>query len=119
MEDSYRVFDERFDNLLDMIRQSGLGNGSSIPAGKNEDLEHRILKLRDAFNQLKNELLNQEHKQKMQNLLVQNEIGRKKLQSIFGFNDESKPVELEGLLSDYVDENEDSLELVRSVRHPS
>lgn len=51
-------------------------------------------------------------------LRQQNEISRKELVSIFGIDpDEAVDTkELDGLLSDYVDPEQDSRDLIRSIR---
>ena len=51
-------------------------------------------------------------------LWQQNEIGRKELMSIFRIdsNDSIDTKKLDGLLSDYVNQEQDSRDLVRSIR---
>lgn len=72
-------------------------------------LVKRITQLEREVNLLKEQNM-------MQNLLQQNDIGRLELEQIFGFNEQVGSLSLEGLLSNYVDPNENSFELVRSAR---
>ncbi len=62
----------------------------------------------------------QEHirKEHLDNLLAQNDLSRKKIESIFNIksDDAIDTLSLDGLLSDYIDERQNSSELVRSVR---
>ena len=55
---------------------------------------------------------------RLDELLKQNEFNRKELRSIFDIdpNDKIDTSELDGMLKDYADEKESSMELVRSVR---
>jgi len=57
-----------------------------------------------------------QEERKIQDLLDQNEISVTELESIFPLDEFQEPETLEGLLSEFVDENENSLEMVRSVR---
>ena len=51
-------------------------------------------------------------------LLEQNDIGRKELERIFGIDpdDDIDTTKLDGLLKDHVDKDQDSMDLVRSIR---
>ena len=51
-------------------------------------------------------------------LLEQNDIGRKALERIFGIkpDDDIDTAKLDGLLKDYVDKDQDSMDLIRSIR---
>lgn len=81
-----------------------------------------IQKLTNEINRLTHEAT-QYSKQKshIQDLLEQNEVSRKELEEIFKLDpDENvETTSLDGLLSKYVDLNENSAELVESVRHDS
>ena len=63
--------------------------------------------------------LQEEHKQrKFDNLFKQNDVSRKELESIFGIepNGDVDTASLDGLLEDFVDPEQNSQEMVRSVR---
>ena len=59
----------------------------------------------------------QKHTQ-FKHLLAQSKIHLKEIESIFGIDPNVRvdTTTLDGLLKDYVDENQDSAELVRSIR---
>jgi len=63
----------------------------------------------------KSEQRQEEHK--IQGLLDQNEISVTELDNIFPLDEFREPETLEGLLGEFVDEDENSLEMVRAVRH--
>jgi len=63
----------------------------------------------------KSEQRQEEHK--IQNLLDQNEISVTELEKIFPLDEFREPETLEGLLSGFVDGDENSLEMVRAVRY--
>ncbi len=74
------------------------------------------------MNRLEEKILKLEEKPeeyKIQNLLDQNEISRMELENIFEVDNSEESISLEGLLSEFVDKNENSLEMVRSVRDNS
>ena len=81
-----------------------------------------VTNLIEKVHQLENKVSKLEKEQeeyKLHNLLDQNEISRMELGDIFELNDEIEPTTLEGLLSEFVDEKENSLEMIRSVRDRS
>jgi len=63
----------------------------------------------------KSERRREEHE--IQDLLDHNEISVTELESIFPLDEFREPETLEGLLSGFVDEDENSLETVRAVRY--
>jgi len=75
-------------------------------AAKARRLEGRVLK---------SEQRQEEHK--IQDILDQNEISVTELDNIFPLGEFREPETLEGLLSEFVDEDENSLEMVRAVRY--
>ena len=85
-----------------------------------EDQAKEIRDLREKVSELNEEIRDlREGYKRMQfdDMLEQNEAGRKELESIFGNEpDHADTASLDGLLRNYVDPKQNSQELVRSVR---
>ncbi len=83
-------------------------------AGKIAKLEELIIFLMDSQEQL----VEDQEQRRFEHLREQSKIHIKEIESIFGIdpNAHVDTTTLDGLLKDYVDENQDSAELVRSIR---
>jgi len=76
------------------------------------DLAETVRRLEDKVSKVEQK----QEEYKIRNLLDQNEASVMELESIFSLDEFEEPETLEGLLSEFVDKNENSLEMVRSVR---
>jgi len=102
----------------DVLYLETKGEGrTKIVVSDNEVIEYLAKQISELEKQV--EFLKEQQKQSQLNdLLEQNELSRKDLESIFDIdpNDQVDTKTLDGLLKDYADPKENSAELVRSVR---
>jgi len=100
--------------------EAGQRSTTKIIVSDNEIIEYLSTRVFELEKQVESIQEQQKHIQ-LSNLREQNEISRRELETIFDIepNDQVDTKTLDGLLKDYVNPNENSSELVRSVRDNS